>query len=140
MNFLRRLKEYFLSLNIFSNDTETNLFELRIGRVATRIYLFIFIILILIYIIFNAITTEMKSITIYNPSENEFEDLQNRYSNSLVCPCRNIVISYESFVNIIPTIHEICLSGFIKNEWISYITNTIDYSDLIQVRFIFIYF
>lgn len=135
MHFLKKLKEYFLTLDLFSKNGETNQLERRIGRIVTRSYLFIFIIILLSHIIYNAITTEVISITIYNPTQNQFENLQNRYSNNVSCPCRNIGISYESFINVTPTIHEICLSGFVSDEWRSYTTNTIDPLDRITIKY-----
>ena len=126
MHILRELKEYLLRLDIFSNDTKTNQFEQRVGRVATRIYFILFFLLFLIYILFNALITETVSVTFYEPSQNEFERLQELYPNTIVCPCRNTAIPHESFISLTPIIHPICLSGFVSDEWILYTINTID--------------
>lgn len=63
---------------------------------------------------------------IMKPSISTYENLMNSYPNSLQCPCSNISIEYQSFLTIIPRMHEICSSDFILNEWIDYISRNID--------------
>ena len=140
MRPLHQLKEYILSLNIFSNETETNQFEQRVGRAATRVYIMLFCFLFVLYIIFNAATNEEVSITVYDPLQSEFERLEALYPNNLVCSCRNIAVPYESFIEITPIIHPICSSGFVSNEWLSYITNTVDRGAVLYVGFVFFIF
>lgn len=126
MHVIRQLEEYLSRLDIFSNDTEINPFEQRVGRIATRTYFVLFFLLFFLYILFNALTTETVSITIYEPSQNEFERLQELFPNTIVCPCRNTAVPHESFISLTPLIHPICLSGFVSDEWILYTINTID--------------
>mgnify|MGYP006892795620 CR=1 FL=1 len=137
MNVKRQVKEYLLQLDIFSDDTETNELEKRIGRIATRIFFVLFNLLFLLYILFNSISTKIISQTIYHPSQDEYERLLVRYSETLTCPCRNTAISHESFIHVTPTMHPMCLSGFITDAWISYTINTIDRLSVISVSFLF---
>lgn len=139
MRLLHRVKEYFLSLDIFSSDTETNQLKQRIGRLATRLYFLLFCLLFILYIIFTASSNEEVSITLYDPSQSEFERLENIYPDTLVCPCRNIAVPYGSFISVTPVIHPICSSGFVSNEWISYVTNTVDRGTVLYVRFLFFF-
>lgn len=133
MNITRQLKQYLLKLDIFSNDTQNDEFENRIGRIATRIFFLLFIFLFLIYILFNTLSIKTVSETIYHPTQDQYEHLQARYPETLVCPCRNIAIHHESFISLIPTFHPICLSGFVTDAWILYTINTVDRSSIITV-------
>lgn len=137
MRFLHQIKEYLLSLDIFSSDSETNMFERRLGRLATRVYCLLFCLFFILYIAFNVSLDETVSMTVYRPSQSEFERLEELYSNNLVCSCNNIAVPYESFINVTPIIHPICSSGFVSNEWISYVTNSIERGAPIYVRFLF---
>ncbi|CAF0902204.1 unnamed protein product [Adineta steineri] len=50
-------------------------------------------------------------------------ELQNTYDTNLKCPCTEISASYRSFVEIIPTYHEICSSDFVSQKWIDMLFN-----------------
>ena len=134
MEHCRRLNEYLLSLDIFSDDVELDQTERRTGRVATRIYILIFTIILILYALFNTLTTEITAITVSNPSQSDFENLQALYSETLICPCREIAVAYRSFILITPKIHPVCTSGFVTNEWLSYMTNTVDRPSFLYVR------
>lgn len=74
-----------------------------------------FSVLSLIYILSKVSATN----EIEKPSFKKYENLFNKYSNTLHCPCSQMSIQYKSFLNIsISNRHEICSSDFIKDEWI----------------------
>ncbi|CAF4210813.1 unnamed protein product, partial [Adineta steineri] len=40
------------------------------------------------------------------------------YSITLNCPCSTKTISYRSFVSLSPTLHQVCSSGFVADDWL----------------------
>ena len=134
MERLRRLRAYLFLFDIFSSEIENDEAEKRVGRLATRVYIFIFTVILILYALFNILPTDTALRTVSNPSQSDFERLQTRYPHSLTCPCSEIAVQYRSFIHIIPIIHPVCSSGFVTNEWLSYMTNTVDRPSLLYVR------
>ncbi|CAF1323463.1 unnamed protein product, partial [Didymodactylos carnosus] len=56
----------------------------------------------------------------------DYKKLQTKYSDNLKCPCSHQTISYKTFLSISPTFHQLCSSDFISDEWLDYLSNTID--------------
>ncbi|UJR34695.1 hypothetical protein I4U23_027472 [Adineta vaga] len=59
------------------------------------------------------------SVTVPKPSLVLFEQLQAKYPDTLSCPCRQVAVSYSSFLSITATYHQICSSEFISSQWIA---------------------
>ncbi|CAF1071625.1 unnamed protein product [Adineta steineri] len=64
------------------------------------------------------------TVNIATPTVTKYEQLYSKYSQTLTCPCQHISINYEKFLSIEYTLHQVCTSFFITNDWISYISNT----------------
>ncbi|CAF1406822.1 unnamed protein product [Adineta steineri] len=64
----------------------------------------------------------MTIITQSNPSLVTYRRLHELYSDSLKCPCKKMSISYDIFITLSPTLHQICSSDFISESWISTMT------------------
>ncbi|CAF1342995.1 unnamed protein product [Adineta steineri] len=54
-----------------------------------------------------------------NPSLMIYKDLQVRYSSTLKCPCSNTVIRYDMFMSLFPTLHQVCSSDFVHDDFLS---------------------
>ncbi|CAF3824093.1 unnamed protein product, partial [Adineta steineri] len=58
------------------------------------------------------------------PSIIEYEQLYNSYSQTLTCECTQISINYEKFIQIQYTLHQVCHSDFVTQQWIDYVANS----------------
>jgi len=113
-------KQKILQLNFFQ-DRSRNHLVVRQQRLSTRFYLiglFVSLIVLGLYVSISNITIN-KSILLN--SQNQYEKLQILYPNALHCPCNQISMEYEQFIQINLTYHQICLSDFVKQEWINYL-------------------
>ncbi|UJR12743.1 hypothetical protein I4U23_016917 [Adineta vaga] len=135
VNILRRIKRYILRFNLFHTLSHTNMDEeytIRTQIVTTRIYLITIIASLSILALYRSQVTNTRLITIYAPSYNEYIDLYNNYSQSLVCPCTNTNIEYGQFLQIDVRLHQICNSNFISDLYFTYLnpmTTYIPYGD-----------
>ena len=50
--------------------------------------------------------------------EEQYTQLYNKYPQTLSCPCTKISISYETFLHIKHSLHQICGSDFTTPAWI----------------------
>ncbi|CAF4106479.1 unnamed protein product [Adineta steineri] len=129
MSFVNKMKIKLLTLNMFPY-----LSDITDGIYSTRVYLLSFVVGIIILVFYASISVQIRSITVYQPSLNEYERLYKRYSSTLVCPCTNLSISYSSIIDIVPHYHQVCSSDLIKdNIWLLYFSrppkdlNTFDF-------------
>ncbi|CAF3086002.1 unnamed protein product [Rotaria sp. Silwood2] len=119
----RYLFDYVQTLNFYksnSNDIDT----IRKERLSTLLFitpLFIFMISIIIY---AALLSRTINVTVHNPSENKFKEIYDKYSNTLTCPCSRVTAQYSEFAYVQFTVHEVCNSEFVSQEWIDEIYST----------------
>jgi hypothetical protein len=71
--------------------------------------------IITIYLIFSV---RVHTITVEKPSQTTFENLYNRYTSALQCPCSRIANSYQLFTSLSPVFHPVCSSLYISDAWI----------------------
>lgn len=83
-----------------------------------RLHFILVVLTLCILYIFSAFTPQSQLVQIENPSLIVYEDLSRRYSDTLQCPCREISIEYQSFIEIQARFHEICSSEFVSDAWI----------------------
>ncbi|CAF1636191.1 unnamed protein product [Adineta ricciae] len=111
-----RILEQCSRLNIFDTYTrDANVLYRQ--RMATRVYfvcLFISIIILGFYTLFSV---EIKSISMSFPSQDTFTDLYAKHRDSLKCECSQLSISYSEFIQITPSMHQLCSSEFISPTW-----------------------
>ncbi|CAF0750580.1 unnamed protein product [Adineta steineri] len=65
-----------------------------------------------------------KIVNVKAPSIIEYEQLYNSYSQTLTCECTQISINYEKFIQIQYTLHQVCHSDFVTQQWIDYVANS----------------
>ncbi len=115
----RWMKVKITQLNLYTIDgRETDPYDLTTAIISTRIYLLFLGLSITNLIIFTSLQIQIQSFTIENPSRETFEDLHNKYSTTLQCPCSQIAINYGSFVSLAPKYHPVCSSPYVSTEWI----------------------
>ncbi|UJR29650.1 hypothetical protein I4U23_017198 [Adineta vaga] len=119
MNFYRHHKRTNQTITTHL-ETNNDIVLIKQQRIATRVYIILFLISIGIILIFLTFNSQINSITISSPSLSTFEELYNKYSSTLICPCSNIAISYSTFVSIQPlTYYQICSSDLISLDFIT---------------------
>ncbi|CAF0857897.1 unnamed protein product [Adineta steineri] len=132
----RILKTKLFKLNLFESELSWD-DEQRQQReiIITRVYLLFFMVAVAILVTYTLIDTQTKTVKILNPSQDEFNQLRlhPQYSTTLDCPCKSIVVPYNTFISIKPYYHQLCSSDFVtrSSTWISLLysyTAGIDYS------------
>ena len=116
----RYIKTRAVELNFFeSAATRSNLHDLRTAIIATRLYIIILTITVFILALFTALDQKTQTITVQNPSQDVFQKLYLDYSATLQCPCSQVEILYETFINISYNLHPVCSSVFVSDTWIN---------------------
>jgi hypothetical protein len=113
------MKTRLVELNLFETPfTRNDPYELHTARIVTRVYLAI--LLITLGIITTSLLSPLRvhTVTVENPSQTIFENLYDKYTTTLQCPCSRIVNSYELFTSLSPILHPVCSSLFISEAWI----------------------
>ncbi|CAF4007513.1 unnamed protein product, partial [Adineta steineri] len=56
------------------------------------------------------------------PSLSDYKQLEEKYSNTLLCPCTSVSNEYNKFISsFTPTFNQVCLSDFVSDEWLNYV-------------------
>ncbi|CAF1528897.1 unnamed protein product, partial [Adineta ricciae] len=61
-----------------------------------------------------------QTITIVQPTIPKYTELYLTYSQTVSCECQQISITYQKFLQIKYTFHQICYRIFITQDWINY--------------------
>ncbi|CAF4306795.1 unnamed protein product, partial [Adineta steineri] len=51
-------------------------------------------------------------------------DLQNKHSQTLRCPCSNMIIPHGTFITLSPVVHQVCSSDFVTDRWLLIMQNS----------------
>ncbi|CAF4711947.1 unnamed protein product, partial [Rotaria sp. Silwood1] len=123
-----------MNFNLFDNHSRDP-FEIKRDRIATRVFILLFVIAINVLIINTSISVQTITNTIQNPSQMQYEKLLERYSTTLKCPCNIISIPHKEFIQITPIYHQLCESDFIQSWW--YNSLSVKGADYIPGNFVF---
>ncbi|CAF0925957.1 unnamed protein product [Adineta steineri] len=116
------LKNYCLTFNVFKSvPPSTDEHELKNQLISTRIFIVLLILSLTILLLYTSLANITKTINVPKPTLTKYEQLYSKYSQTLICPCKQISINYEKFLSIEYTFHQVCNSFFITDDWISYI-------------------
>lgn len=130
-----RIKRAILNLNLFqSTPPAEDILTLQKQRYSTYVFLLLFIISLVTLIVYVSTVSIIRQETVYNPSYSFYEQLFNRYPQTLRCPCKRIAIPQKEFVQLNHSYHPVCSSIYIEDEWILLLKN------FQPTRFITIYF
>jgi len=117
---LRSIKNFAAKLNLFESiETRSNPDHLRTAIITTRLYIILLTIAVFILVLFTALSQQIQTVTIQNPSEDVFQELDSKYSTTLQCSCSQVEIPYKTFINISYRFHPVCSSVFVSNSWIN---------------------
>ncbi|CAF1189924.1 unnamed protein product, partial [Didymodactylos carnosus] len=106
-----------IRFNLFRNKSrDTN--DIKYQRLSTRLYVLILSITLVILAVYSGLSQQIKLIIVQSPSLSTYEELESKYSDTLICPCSQLSINYKSFLSFEPSYHQVCRSAFITQEWI----------------------
>ncbi|CAF0823363.1 unnamed protein product [Adineta steineri] len=116
------IKEKAVSLNLFESSkprTPTNIYR---ERLLTRFFIVLITISSIGVGFYVFLIKQNQLVTIPHPPVTIYEQLYNDHSTTLQCPCSNISIPYEAFLNITFILHQVCSSDLISPAWLHYLT------------------
>ena len=74
----------------------------------------------IILLLYTSLITITQIINVEKPTFKQYSHLYSKYSQTLTCPCTHISVNYGKFLHIQYTLHQICSSIFITDNWISH--------------------
>lgn len=108
LSLATRVGLWFKQLNIFENGV-TDAKVVRQQRWSTRLYMVLFITLVIVFAARGGTEKQIIEVAVSDPSYDTFQSLQKKYPNTLKCPCTNIAVEYQSFIQIQPIFHQVLL-------------------------------
>ncbi|CAF0881101.1 unnamed protein product [Didymodactylos carnosus] len=119
-------KEKIQKLNLFqSYASSTNENHGYYEILSTRLYLITLTLSVIIIALYTSLIDRTQLVTIKSPiTSDQYTTLYQQHSQTLTCPCTTISITYEKFIHLSPTYHQICSSQFISDDWYQYITES----------------
>jgi hypothetical protein len=106
MWFVIRARVWLQSLNLFESGSLQNL-TIKSEKWSTRLYLALLFLSLFFLVFYTAIAERTVNTLVKNPSYDMFNSLQNRYGDTLKCPCSTIAIQYRTFVTLEPKFHQV---------------------------------
>ena len=114
--------DFLRNLNLFASaPPSTDAANLRNERISTRLFILLLTVLMSILIGYTSLVTITKTASIDAPSLTSYRNLYSRYSQTLTCPCKRVSITYEQFLQVSYTLHDVCSSIFVDDSWIEYL-------------------
>ena len=135
----QKLKDALQKLNLFKSiPPSIDEHQLRNEIISTRLFIFLLIVSLVILLFYTSVITVKKTVNIDAPSLEQYTQLYSTYSQTLMCPCSKISIDYGQILRVNYTLHQVCESIFVTQNWIDYIFNfrrqdTVDIKDFINM-------
>ena len=105
-----------IHLNLFATATH-DIEKLHRQRIITRAFLTCLLLALAILSFYQLIALQTKTITVPRPSQVEYERLYENYRATLRCACSQPFLSYSTFIQITPHLHQLCSSEIISPDW-----------------------
>ncbi|CAF4262465.1 unnamed protein product, partial [Adineta steineri] len=93
-------------------------------KYTTRLYVFLLIVSLYMLLFTGLTKRESRQMKVTPISSSIYYDLKDKYDDMLSCPCSNVTIPYEDFVNNTITFHPVCSSMFITEQWFAALYST----------------
>ncbi|CAF1557739.1 unnamed protein product [Adineta steineri] len=94
-----KFKNKIITFNLYSKYSHDPI-RVYHGVLATRLYIVSLLISIYAIVVFSYSPNEIFNETIINPSEEEYEKLEEKYSSTLTYPCTQIPIPYKDLITL----------------------------------------
>lgn len=115
---LRLVREKLLALNLFETSSTDPLIIHR-QLLSTRLFCILLTTSCVVLVGFNLINKHVKHETVPLPSFALYQKLENKYSESIKCPCEKLSVPYKTFIQLVPNFHQVCSSYFVSDVWIN---------------------
>ncbi|CAF0987788.1 unnamed protein product, partial [Didymodactylos carnosus] len=113
---------YIKVFNLFqSYPPPTNPVHIHNELISTRLYITTLLISSLILGFYTSFIDRTQIVTTKSPTIEQYNRIYEQHYQTLTCPCTKVSISYETFIRLSPTYHQICTSRFISEEWYWYL-------------------
>lgn len=109
-----------LELNFYTKPTDDQR-AIEKGRLATRLYILIFIFSVIILMFYSSLRYSTETVTIHNPTLVDYLLFQKKVDVRTVCPCMDIALSQSMFISFTPEYHQLCSSDFLSTNWFNYL-------------------
>ena len=109
IEFINGIYQKIRTLNLFSHSS-----DIQNEIYSTRLYILFLTIGIIILVVYVSISVHIRTMTVFKPSIDQYEQLFARYPSTLICPCSQFSIFHSEIVTIQPYYHQICSKIFIR--------------------------
>jgi hypothetical protein len=122
---LKKSAQFLKNLNLFQPvPPSVDEHDIQNQRISTRVFIFLLTVSLTILLLYNSIIPIKTTNTIETPIIEQYEKLYSSHSQTLTCPCKTISIDYDKFINIKYTLHQVCTSMFVTQDWIDYLAHS----------------
>ena len=119
---VRLLRAYILqviiNLNLFESETPVNSSR---ERLLTRVFLVLIIVASIAVGFYAFLAVSNQVVLVAHPSLDTYRQLQGEHDSTLTCPCSQLSMPYETFLNITFILHQICSSDLVSPDWLDYL-------------------
>ncbi|CAF1143926.1 unnamed protein product [Adineta steineri] len=120
----QQLKFSVQNFNIFpSIPPSTDEHQLRNQRISTRIFIILLTLSLTVLILYTSLINTTQTFDINSPTIVKYSQLYSTYPQTLTCACTQVSVNYDKFIQVNYTLHQICTSIFVQDNWISYLNN-----------------
>jgi hypothetical protein len=121
-NYLKTLQNYIIMMNLFKNPNKRSNEQIQHQRISTRVFIILLSVSLIVLLIYVSLENVTQTVTVKNPSINQFNQLYQQYSDTLQCPCKTLSIEYQRFIQFDPQLHAVCVSDFVTSKiWLKII-------------------
>ena len=122
--------QWWTHFNLFASSPPTqDPKQLRIQFISTHLFLILFIFCLTILIVYTSTIQVFRIIKIKSPTIDDYLALYKAHGDTLKCPCSEISIPYSSFIRINYTLHQVCHSIYITQQFKDYVDSGYAYYD-----------
>lgn len=123
-------------INLFPSIPPTeDVHELQSQILSTRLFTIMLISSLCVLLVYTSLNTATQVIIEPLPTLDRYEYLSSRYSQTLSCPCKRIAIEHGKLLRVDFSLHQVCSSGFVEDDWISYLAGNNTSDDIYNLRF-----
>ena len=105
-----------INLNIFDSQSSDEHMQQN-KKISTKVYFMALTICLISFVFYTSLEKQASTVFVYNPTQSQFDQLNNESMNDLQCSCSEISVKYTNFIRFDPEYHEICSSIFISDLW-----------------------
>ncbi|CAF1364363.1 unnamed protein product [Adineta steineri] len=118
--YSQMLTNFIKTLNLFKDPNERSIEQIQHQRIYTRIFIILLSFSLVIILIYVSVENITQIVTVKNPSIDQFNQLYQRYSDNLQCPCKTLSIQYQNFIQFNPQFHSVCTSDLVTSRtWLN---------------------